>query len=659
MIDAFIKILNMSISASWVVLVVLLLRLLLKRAPKWVFVLLWAIVGIRMLCPFSIESAFSMIPSVQTIDPDIMLDITPTVETGVSVIDHAVNPVIAGSNTPAIGASANPLQISFALMAVIWLTGMAVMLLYAVVSYVNLRRKVAEAFKVETNIYQSERIAFPFVLGVFRPRIYLPFQISEQNATFVIAHEQSHIHRKDHLWKPIGFLLLAIHWFNPLLWLAYVLLCRDIELACDERVIKELETEERANYSAALLSCSASHRMVTACPLAFGEVSVKTRIKAILCYKKPGFWIILTAIVICCVVAACFLTDPVGDTTELDLSFLNYENATSQVADRAEIDVIYYPPVSDETESFIKLGYVHGNDLAQYLDNCKWRDVNGPKETLSSPGSVQFVIEDEYRITIYERKEFAIRQYARVDYLGDVRYYTTHSADYADAVDMFHTLGDRGDERTDITSDGQYYHVISAEGVAELKLTGRNFSGGCVNADGSPFKYGEKVWLEPLEGHTNLEDITLTALDKTGKSLYSCVLIPYEVQNGEDGTVVITNTDPKWNDGVTFTNLGPNEEKVSNIEISLLNDMNIVQYSITWTRTGLTLEYGLRASDGTEYWCGNAGGSGNGQFEKIPAGTYRLFVRNTDYTGVPAYENPALFPDVSFEATGVMNFRVE
>lgn len=310
MCGIFLKIVNMSISAGWLVLAVVLLRLLLKKAPKWVCVLLWGIVAVRLICPFSIESVLSLIPSAETVSPEIMTDWTPEISTGISTLDTVVNPIITASFAPEPYASANPLQILIPIAAVVWVAGIAVMLLYTAVSYVLLRRKVGTAVRLRDNIYQSEYVDSPFVLGLRKPRIYLPFQMDGQNLAHVIAHEASHIRRKDHWWKPIGFLLLAIHWFNPLMWLGYILLCRDIELACDERVIKALDSEAKAAYTQALVTCSLNRRSIAACPLAFGEVGVKQRVKSVMNYRKPAFWIIVAAVVICIAVAVCFLTDP-------------------------------------------------------------------------------------------------------------------------------------------------------------------------------------------------------------------------------------------------------------------------------------------------------------------------------------------------------------
>ena len=312
--ELFLKIINMSISASWLILAVLILRLVLKKAPKWVNVLLWGIVAVRLICPLSFESALSLIPSSETIPLDIEMAAKPTIDSGVPAINSVVNPVLSSFAPPQhVLTSANPLQIWIPILNIIWLIGVGALLLYTAVSYWRLCRKVDTAVRYKGNIFQSENVSSPFVLGIIKPRIYLPFNMNGQDLEHVVAHEQAHIRRKDHWWKPLGFLLLTIHWFNPLMWLAYVLLCRDIELACDEKVIKELGNEQRADYMQALVACSVNRRMIAACPLAFGEVGVKERVKSVMNYKKPAFWVIIIAVIICVGVAACFLTNPKQD----------------------------------------------------------------------------------------------------------------------------------------------------------------------------------------------------------------------------------------------------------------------------------------------------------------------------------------------------------
>ncbi len=310
MADVFLSVVNMSIAAGYAAIAVIIIRFLLRSSPKWISVALWGVVGLRLILPFSLKSVFSLIPTAKTFEPSIMTDPTPSISTGIPAINEVVNPIIGSTFAPKPYDSANPLQIIIPVLAVIWLMGIIALLIYAFISYTLIKHKTATAVRSRDNIYQSENVASPFILGIFRPRIYLPFKISEKDADLVIAHEVAHIKRKDHLWKPIGFLLLALHWFNPIMWVAYILLCRDIVLACDEKVVKKLSREERADYSNALLSCSTSRRAVTACPLAFGEVGIKQRIRSVLNYKKPTFWVILIACIASIALVVCFLTDP-------------------------------------------------------------------------------------------------------------------------------------------------------------------------------------------------------------------------------------------------------------------------------------------------------------------------------------------------------------
>lgn len=328
----FLKIVNMSISASWILLAVLLLRLLLKKAPKWITVLLWGIVAIRLICPFTIESVMSLIPSAETISPQVLIE-NPEINTGFHILNNTINPIIQDSTVMVSPEkSINTLQLFVLIFSKIWVVGIAGMLLYTIISYIRVKRKIGTAILLRGNIFQSENVISPFVLGIIKTKIYLPFNMNEQDMEHVIAHERAHINRKDHWWKPLGFLILTLHWFNPLMWLGYVLLCRDIELACDEKVVKELNTEERADYSQALLTCSVNRRTIAACPLAFGEVGVKGRVKSVLHYKKPAFWIILVSVLVCLIAAVCFLTDPASarlqDIEDLSLNAIAEEEVT-------------------------------------------------------------------------------------------------------------------------------------------------------------------------------------------------------------------------------------------------------------------------------------------------------------------------------------------
>ena len=317
MSDLFLKIVNMSISASWLVAAVLILRLVLKKAPKWVNVLLWGIVAVRLICPFSFESALSLIPSAETFPEKIISGPSFDVQTGITPIDNRINDYLGDRYFEGVTVPTNNGNNVMTILTIVWIIGILLLATYTVISYWRLNREIDTAVRYKDNIFQSENVSSPFVLGIINPRIYLPFSMNEQDMEHVVAHEQAHICRKDHWWKPLGFLLLTIHWFNPLMWLAYVLLCRDIELACDEKVIKGLSNEQRADYTQALVACSVNRRMIAACPLAFGEVGVKERVKSVMNYKKPAFWVIILAVIACVIVAVCFLTNPKQDSYTL------------------------------------------------------------------------------------------------------------------------------------------------------------------------------------------------------------------------------------------------------------------------------------------------------------------------------------------------------
>ena len=388
--ELFLKIINMSISASWLILAVLILRLVLKKAPKWVNVLLWGIVAVRLICPLSFESALSLIPSSETIPLDIEMAAKPTIDSGVPAINSVVNPVLSSFAPPQhVLTSANPLQIWIPILNIIWLIGVGALLLYTAVSYWRLCRKVDTADRYKGNIFQSENVSSPFVLGIIKPRIYLPFNMNGQDLEHVVAHEQAHIRRKDHWWKPLGFLLLTIHWFNPLMWLAYVLLCRDIELACDEKVIKELGNEQRADYMQALVACSVNRRMIAACPLAFGEVGVKERVKSVMNYKKPAFWVIIIAVIICVGVAACFLTNPKQDRYTLRIvvpagsqeEFVYTEEEVSTVRNSIKIwsgdglgdtEVLLFPVNKTAETGYTATYLTHGMSVEFDAENDTW-----------------------------------------------------------------------------------------------------------------------------------------------------------------------------------------------------------------------------------------------------------------------------------------------
>ncbi len=336
MANFFLEIVNMSITASYLIVAVIVLRLVLTKAPKWIRGILWGLVGIRLIVPFSFESMFSLMPSSSPITTGNMQALTgtdvgaPTVMSDFSMgAEATIENADAMGGMPAVEVSFGG-DLSFStVLSIVWLIGLVAMLVYCAISYYRLNRQMAYAVlyngcasatedkecTVKNRdrkyiIYQSEKVVSPFVLGFIKPRIFVPFQMNESEMKCVIAHEKAHIARKDHWIKPIAFMILSFYWFNPLVWVAYILLCRDIELACDEKVIKEIGIEHKKAYSEVLLKCSAPGRMISACPLAFGEVGVKKRIMNVLNYKKPAFWIILVSLILCVVVAVCFMTKP-------------------------------------------------------------------------------------------------------------------------------------------------------------------------------------------------------------------------------------------------------------------------------------------------------------------------------------------------------------
>ncbi len=374
--DIFIHALNISIAAGFLVLAIILFRLCAKNAPRWISVLLWGIVGLRLLFPFSIESSVSLIPSKNTVPTTITQDRFPAVDTGFEGIDEVVNPIISGSMQATPEYSANPMQMLITVLSWIWLAVMLLMLIYMLISFLHLRLRMRESVQIDERVYLSDRAKTPFILGVFRPRIYLPSDISEVDRCFVVAHERAHLKRGDHIWKPLGFWLLAVYWFNPLLWVAYLLLCKDIELACDERVITELGTEQKAAYSETLLELGIKNRMISACPLAFGEVSVRSRIKAIAKYKKPAIAIVAVSLMICAMLAVCFLTYRKNDDLAINEGIWYARRVIASNVDNAECDDVPMLAFTEggyilvqtrdlEKPSYVTLGKMHSSYISK------------------------------------------------------------------------------------------------------------------------------------------------------------------------------------------------------------------------------------------------------------------------------------------------------
>lgn len=369
--DVFLKLVNLSISASWLILAVLVLRVVLKKAPKWVMPLLWGVVALRLVCLFSIESALSLIPSAETIPSEIVTETREPVLYEQATLDIVTNPTLPSAAEVPVGVSRQQAQVDFNIYSVLWLAGMAALLVHALVSAGKLKRKLATAILLRDNIYESEFVDSPFVFGVVKPNIYLPMHMDEGTAAYVIAHEHAHLARRDHWWKVLGYLVLALHWFNPLVWVAYILFCRDIELACDEKVVKGLDGAARADYSQALLSCAAPGRAVAACPLAFGEGNIKMRVKSALHYKKPAFWVAAAAVLAVVIVAVCFLTNPKSERGSL--VWAQKLNA----ADVASIEL--YVPAEGKARQYKKLGTEEMAQAVELINSSRGTYIEKPE----------------------------------------------------------------------------------------------------------------------------------------------------------------------------------------------------------------------------------------------------------------------------------------
>lgn len=384
MSELVVSLVNMSISASYLILAVLALRLILRKVPKNLLLGLWALVGIRLALPFSLESALSLIPKSKPIPTNIALSPAPAIDSGIAVIDRTVNPVITARFTPNVAASVNPLQVVLAVICVVWLVVAVGMLLYAFASYFRLYRKVRVSMPLKENIYLCDGIPTPFVLGILKPRIYLPSDVRPAEQDYVLKHERAHLRHHDHWWKPLGYLLLCVYWFHPLVWAAFLLFCRDLEMACDERAVTDLHEEEKKSYSYALLSCVAPRGSMPVCPVAFGENSVKSRIRNVLQYKKASAWVAALVLVLTAAAAVCFLTDPKSEDN------LEVYASAEEITEAAGEDG-YYTYTNGGLR--LEIGEIYGTESHMVSDE------NGEEyeqtTLLTRPGTVVAVIDAE------------------------------------------------------------------------------------------------------------------------------------------------------------------------------------------------------------------------------------------------------------------------
>ncbi len=475
----FLKLVNMSLSAGVVMLVVMVLRFIFRKAPKWIFCLLWALAAFRLIFPASIQSEYSVMSSRQILPDNFIYAAVPVIDSGVKTVDEAVNEVLAGSLATSPENSVNRTQVLSFIASRVWLLGMSAMLMYAVVSSILLKRRMSTATLLRENIKQSERVSSPFVMGIFHPTIYLPYSIDEADSEQVILHEQAHIRRCDHLSKMLAFVLLSVYWFSPLVWVSYVLFCRDMEKACDEKVVSPMAEDERRTYASALLNCAVERRVGVVSPLAFGEVGVKNRIVSVMKYKKPALWLLILALIAAAAAAVCFLTDPaeqhpmyaVDDPGALEATYVpTLKNAASMAAGEGEMVVIYCPAEPKEGEGTIQIGGAVCNEVSDYLMERNWRKLNGNRH-LPSPGSIEFVISNSWRVTIYDS------HVASVEYGEEKQWYRTGWRDYSAALELLHEPPHAVIDETGDNGDWLKCTVVSDVRMVYLEL------GECIGGD--------------------------------------------------------------------------------------------------------------------------------------------------------------------------------
>lgn len=726
MTDIFESVLQMSLTGSVLALAVMVLRLALRKAPKRLLCLLWALVALRLVCPFSIESSLSLVPK-PIADGQIISEITDYSEPEEyfrSIPDDYVQTI---APDPESVFHVYPIQerpTPMATFSKIWAAGAALMLLYAIVSYQFLRRRMAEATRLHDNVWQSERTDSPFVLGLFRPRIYLPYRIDPADLPHVIAHERTHIHRGDHWWKPLGFVILSVHWFNPVLWASYILLCRDIESACDEAVIASMEKPERQAYSTALLHCSIRRNYIAACPVAFGEVGVKERVKRVMKYKKPTFRFIIIVLMVCALVAVCFLTDP-NPSRKFPMKGAN----VSDLEPEGIVDRIL--DIEDWKSSNV---YMNSNNFTLTVDSeFNWSDplairyfFTSVDETYSSQLRI-FPEDGEYFLTEPEEWPEQNRVYLLRHFLEALKYFPQDAIQEMAPADRY--IIEHREEGT----PKNYDRVItySSDGVQELdgwlihlriqplheegegyRGTGEEvielFYGASdeLSVSHNPVLHGTILEIrdgyflvEPIPGSAELsiaskievpmENMSLSREPQVGDILrieydgklaetYPVrITIVFRIEvvtgrftygqdatgayrpigvSGENVTELSRLSDAiTWQDSIGFSELAPGEEIVSEDAIMIKEENSSMILAITWGRASLVLEYGIRSEDGNEYFQEKQGGSSILRITDIPAGNYHLYVRNSEtYSGIPSYEKPEEFPNVSFEATGAL-----
>ena len=733
-VDFLPELLRINMVTSIVILIILCARLILKRAPKVFSYALWAIVLIRLLIPVSIQSPISVVPNTPAATGAVINSALPEIEFE-TLRDREQNYYESQNTSPEdvqvyVSRTVEPMVY----LSLTWLVGVAVMVLYSGISYLKIKKKVRIAVPLRENIWIADDIKSPFVIGFIKPKIYLPNNLGEQEQEYIILHEHHHIRRFDHVIKALAFLALTIHWFNPLVWIAFVLACKDMEMSCDEAVIRKLGSDVRADYSASLLTLATGHRIIAGTPLAFGEGDTKGRIKNLAKWKKPAIWVLVLTIIICLILGVCLLTDRVSRQNKHVGSTFYYGDVTDQGEDRIEVlcndgtnRVFYYEAGNEDipadltgkqVEIRARLQEVTGNlfttrvsqvpdtrfdtlDKAiqnailahhshrqdyEILDCASFFTYSS--EGRSPAGSTNVDLVTEYGIVYHQG--YRLEDGKLVEDGGcNVPTVLTFRVD----DDGQYILAEYWEPR-----DGSYYpEDIRAKYPAFVwPDTQKNLFEQKVavfNQAMEGFHVGPEVIIDHLitdicdreRWAGSFDDLMLMCelqrellgfygedtlmycseqINNYGQDDIHSKVMTYVYNEISDSTLSLeytttANNDDWWSDGIVFDALGPNEEIVSTFEIILEEDNSSVECTIGYSRTGLMLIYGLVSDDRKEYSTDVVGGHGKETFKNLPAGCYRLFVRNSDYSGVPAYENPSDFPDVSFDAMGVMNYRIK
>ena len=422
----FLRVLNMSMTASYVILFVLFVRLLLRKSPKLFSYILWSVVLFRLTCPVSFSSVIGLLKPVapsstnlQYIPHDIGLMQQPMIDTGISGANDAINSSLPSAVET---ASANPMQLILSVLSIVWVAVMLVLIGYSIVSYMKLKKTVSTAVLAENNVYAAQGIQTAFVLGLLKPRIYLPIGLSQTEQSYILKHEQTHIKRLDYIIKPIAFLVLCIHWFNPLVWLSFILMSRDMEMSCDEKVIAELGRGIKQDYSRSLLSLSTGRRLINASPLAFGESNVKGRVKNVLNYRRPAFWVIILTAVLLVVAGIGLCANPEG---QQDTDEQNPKSMVASIGNTDKIEVQFYNGKTDIPKDFV----------VKWINSVDWKEKALKPATLSP--TLKIIISDKpcREIWLFENSKTTVA----ISYGNSEKYYSIGEKDYADMAFMIYS----------------------------------------------------------------------------------------------------------------------------------------------------------------------------------------------------------------------------